>query len=522
MNPTLTLTLTTEQENALQQARKHRVTLLHGVTSSGKTEVYIRRVAEVIKEGKQAIVLVPEISLTPQTIERFSANFKTTVLHSKLTPKERFESWNRIINAEVDIVVGARSAVFAPFPNLGLIIIDEEHDSSYKQDSQPRYHTRDVALQRSKRSGTKVILGSATPALETFHLFQKNDPDFAYVEMKKRIDNYPLPPVELVDMRQELKDDNRTVLSRALRDSLKKCLSKGEQVILLLNRRGFSSFLLCRECGATLLCPKCHVTLTYHNDQQLKCHYCNYEQSSTTSCPKCSSIYFKYLGSGTQKAEKELQQSFKDLKLLRMDKDTTQKRGSHQDILEKFKKGEGNVLLGTQMIAKGLDFPNVTLVGVINADTALYLPDFRSAERTFQLMTQVAGRSGRGLKGGKVVIQTYNPEHYALQAAKDHDYTKFYNEEIQYRQALNYPPFSKLTSLVISGPDKYQARVFAEKIAKELQDYNVLGPAPAPLHKLRNRYRWQMLIKGKDLPGSLLEPPAGLKIDIDVDPLNLL
>ncbi|MBU0580045.1 MAG: primosomal protein N' [Candidatus Margulisbacteria bacterium] len=520
MNPILTLTK--EQEKALEVARKNRITLIHGVTASGKTEIYLRRVADTVAAGKQAIVLVPEISLTPQTIERFASKFKTTVLHSRLTPKERFESWNKIINGEVTVVVGARSAVFAPFPNLGLIVIDEEHDSSYKQDNQPRYHTREVAIQRSNLSGAQVILGSATPSLETFYLFKQNQAGFAYVEMKQRIDNFPLPPVELIDMRQELQEKNRSVLSRELRTSIKYCLSKGEQVILLLNRRGFSSFLLCRECGATITCPRCHVTLTYHNDQNLKCHYCNHVQSSSTTCPKCSSIYFKYLGSGTQKAESELKQFFRDIKILRMDKDTTKKRGAHQDILEKFKQCEGQILLGTQMIAKGLDFPNVTLVGVLNADTALHLPDFRSAERTFQLMTQVAGRSGRGLKGGKVIIQTYNPEHYALQAAKDHDYQKFYAEEIQYRQALKYPPFSHLTCLIVSSTNNNRAQQHAENIVKEIKSPQVLGPAPAPIYKLRNRYRWQILIKDTEIPANILEAPSGIQVDIDVDPINLL
>lgn len=522
MNPTQILTLTKEQEKALEVSRKNKVTLIHGVTASGKTEIYLRRVADLIKAGKQAIVLVPEISLTPQTIERFSKKFTTTVIHSRLTPKERFESWNKIIQGKVDVVVGARSAVFAPFPNLGLIIIDEEHDSSYKQDSQPRYHVREIALERSKLSNIQVILGSATPSLETFHLFQQNKSGFAYVEMKSRIDNYPLPPVELIDMRQELKEKNFSVLSKTLKESLKKCLDNNEQAIIFLNRRGFSSFLLCRECGATLLCPHCQVTLTLHNDNNLKCHYCNFQQSSATTCPKCKSIYFKHLGSGTQKAELELNRLFRNIKLLRMDRDTTKKRGSHQDILEKFKSGEGNVLLGTQMIAKGLDFPNVTLVGVLNADTALHLPDFRSAERTFQLMTQVAGRSGRSLKGGKVIIQTYNPEHYALQAAKDHDYKKFYDEEIEYRQDLNYPPFCKLTALIISSPNNSLARQHAENIVKKLDGYNILGPAPAPLFKLRKRYRWQILVKEKEVPDFVLEEKQNLKIDIDVDPLNLL
>ncbi len=517
-----TLILTPAQEKALEIARKSRVTLLHGITASGKTEVYLRRVEDIVKEGKQAIVLVPEIALTPQTIERFSSRFTTTVLHSRLTPKERRESWNRMISGEVQVAVGARSAVFAPFPKLGLIVIDEEHEQSYKQEQQPRYHARDIALKRSELGNIPVILGSATPSIETFHMFKESREGFAYVAMNERIDDLPLPPVELVDMREELKEGNRTVLSKALRQRLQQCLDKGEQAIILLNRRGYSSFLMCRECGATLMCPHCQVTLTYHNDALLKCHYCGHEQSGKSICPKCSSIYFKQVGSGTQKAEAELLSSFRGLKLLRMDKDTTQKRGAHAKLLEQFRKGEMNVLLGTQMIAKGLDFPNITLVGVLNADIALHLPDFRASERTFQLMTQVAGRSGRGLKGGSVVVQTYNPEHYALQSAKEHDYVRFYTEEIEFRKALKYPPFSKLVNLVISSADQEKALKHADKVASELTSGDVLGPVPAPIPRLRGKYRFQILVKGGHIPDEVLQVPAGIKIDIDVDPLNLL
>jgi primosomal protein N' (replication factor Y) len=515
-------TLTQDQERALETARKNRVTLLHGVTASGKTEVYLRRVEDIVKAGKQAIVLVPEIALTPQTIERFSSRFSVTVLHSRLTPKQRRESWDRMINGEVQVAVGPRSAVFAPFPNLGLIVIDEEHEHSYKQEQQPRYHARDVAFKRSELSNVPVILGTATPSLETFYMFQQGLPDHAYVPMRERIDHWPLPPVELVDMRQELKDGNRTVLSKSLRGALQNCLDRGEQAIILLNRRGYSSFMLCRECGASIMCPNCQVTLTYHNDELLKCHYCGHEQPGQPVCPKCHSIYFKQVGSGTQKAEAELLSSFRNIKLLRMDKDTTKKRGAHADILEKFKKGEGNVLLGTQMIAKGLDFPDVTLVGVLNADIALYLPDFRAGERTFQLMTQVAGRSGRGLKGGKVVIQTYNPEHYAIQAAKDHDYQEFYREEIEYRRALRYPPFASLISLIVSSPDNKRAQQHAEVIVKKLNSGEVLGPVPAPIPRLRGRYRWQILIKSGNIPDIALEASSGVKVEVDVDPVDLL
>lgn len=514
--------LTPAQTKALDVARKNRVTLLHGITASGKTEIYLRRVEDVVKEGKQAIILVPEIALTPQTIERFSSRFTTTVLHSRLTPKERRESWNRMMRGEVQVVVGARSAVFAPFPNLGLIVIDEEHEQSYKQEQQPRYHARDVALKRSELGNIPVILGTATPSLETFHVFQQGTPGHAYVAMNERIDDLPLPNVDLVDMREELKNGNNTVLSGRLRERLQRCIEQGEQAIILLNRRGFSSFVMCRACGTTLMCPHCQVTLTYHNDHLLKCHYCGHEQPGQSACPKCHSVYFKQVGTGTQKAEAELLSSFKNIQLLRMDKDTTQKRGAHASILEKFRKGEGNVLLGTQMIAKGLDFPNVTLVGVLNADIALHMPDFRAAERTFQLMTQVAGRSGRGLKGGAVVVQTYNPDHYALQAAQGHDYQTFYNEEIEYRRALRYPPFSKLVNLVVSSADQKKAQRHANNVAALITIGEVMGPVPAPLPRLRGKYRFQILVKDGIIPDEALAAPAGIKIDIDVDPVSLL
>lgn len=532
--------LTKDQHRVLlriQEGKAGQVFLLHGVTGSGKTEVYIQALQKVIQEGKTGIVLVPEISLTPQTVQRFKGRFgeAVAILHSRLSQGERYDEWRRIHQGEAQVVVGARSAVFAPLTNLGLIIIDEEHEHTYKQEESPRYHTRDVAIKRAEITGAKVILGSATPALETYYRALQGD--FTLLTMDKRVENQSLPEVTILDMRQELKEGNKTILGRSLRDAITKALNNKEQVILLLNRRGFSTFVSCRECGISMRCPSCEVALTYHaNIDKLTCHYCQYTVNNPKICPQCASKYIRYFGAGTQRIEEEVNLMFPEARVVRMDVDTTGKKGAHEAILESFGRGEYDILVGTQMIAKGLDFPNVTVVGVISADTALNLPDFRSAEKTFQLLTQVAGRAGRGSKEGKVFIQTYNPEHYAVVTSKDHDYLAFYQNELALRKVLNNPPFSSLVRLLIWGPEESSVI----KVAQDLRDVfgeqiELLGPAPAPVPKLRNNYRWHLLIKG-DSPEDLLQllklnqqqmetlfnTNKNIKVSIDMEPQYMM
>ncbi|MFH1429424.1 MAG: primosomal protein N' [Candidatus Margulisiibacteriota bacterium] len=508
--------LTTHQQTALETIAGNQFILLHGITGSGKTEVYIRAAQKAVEEGKQVIILVPEISLTPQTVERFSVYFKTAVIHSHLTKKQKEKEWQKILNNEIEIVIGARSALFAPVNTLGLIILDEEHDSSFKQDVRPHYHARDIAFKRAELTGAKLILGTATPSLESYNL-AKTDNRWQIVNMPERIDNKPLPKVEVVDMRAELQSGNRTVLSRALRKQLKETLANGRQAIIFQNRRGYSTFLLCRECGVVVECPRCSVSMTYHNDSKTRCHYCGYEADVPPQCPKCQSKYFRYFGTGTQKVENELNAMFPNARIIRMDKDTTTGRGSHARLLSEFAKGEGDILLGTQMVSKGHDFPNVDLVGVISADTALNLPDFRAAERTFQILTQVSGRAGRSAAtaDSKVFIQTYNPEHYAIIAAAGHDYASFYEQEIQFRSELNYPPFCNMILITVSSRNK--------KAASELMPGLIASPIP----KLRNEYRFQRLVKSDELPPEELEKLSnldipGIKVSIDVDPVNMI
>jgi primosomal protein N' (replication factor Y) len=461
ITPSYPPTLTLAQESALEAIRsslakgKTQIFLLHGVTGSGKTEVYLQALAEAIGLGKRGIVLVPEIALTPQTIERFAARFphRVAVLHSKLSLGEQFDEWQRIRDGEFDVVIGSRSVIFAPQPDLGLIVIDEEHEWTYKQnDKSPRYHARDVAIKLAELTGATVILGSATPDVATFYHAQRGD--YHLLQLPGRVTPYDgssLPQVEVVDLREELKAGNRGLFSRSLSEAMSQAVTNGEQVILFLNRRGGATFIQCRSCGFVLRCRRCDVPLTHHlAENVLVCHQCNHRTPVPQGCPRCLRRQIKFLGVGTQKLEQEAGYNFPTAKLLRWDSDVTTGKHSHEEILGKFRAHQADILIGTQMIAKGLDLPLVTLVGVVSADTALNLPDFRAGERTFQLLSQVAGRAGRGTLGGKVIIQTYTPEHYAIQAAARHDYSSFYEREIDYRRQLRNPPFTRLACLIYS------------------------------------------------------------------------
>ena len=544
VTPSYPLTLTPAQESALRsisqslapKSKEHPdVFLLHGVTGSGKTEVYMQALAEAVKLGKRGIVLVPEISLTPQTIERFASRFpgKVAVLHSRLSLGEQFDEWQRIRNWEVDVVIGPRSALFAPQPDLGLIVIDEEHEWTYKQDNNsPRYQTRDAAIKLSELTGAVVVLGSATPDVETFYQAQLGD--YSLLQLTERVTpsrSSPLPRVEVVDLRDELKAGNRSIFSRALSQAITKAVDSREQVILFLNRRGGSTFVQCRDCGLVLSCRRCETTLTHHLPKDtLVCHQCNYQMPNPRSCPRCSSRQIKFLGIGTQRLEQETRNTFPQARLLRWDSDTTRGKYSHQEILNRFRDHQADILIGTQMLSKGLDLPLITLVGVVNADTGLNLPDFRGGERTFQLLSQVAGRAGRGPSGGQVIIQTYSPEHYAIQAAARHDYTFFYNQEIDCRHQLHNPPFSRLASLVYTHTNdslgqKEAARmknlVIEERDSKGIADLGLIGPAPAFIHRLRGRFRWQLILRGSEPAALLSEIPIPQGWTVDIDPVGL-
>lgn len=481
--------------------------LLQGVTGSGKTEVYIQAAQKALDLNKQVIVLVPEISLTPQTVERFKSHFgeRVAILHSGLSLGERYDEWRRIRNQQVDVVVGARSAVFAPFERLGLIIVDEAHEDSYKSDMQPRYHAVGVARKRCELEGAVLLLGSATPSLTDYYLAEKGT--YKTIKMKHRVDHRPLPPVEIVDMRKEIELGNRSILSGALYRALADVLQKGEQAILLLNRRGYAQFVSCRSCGFVVKCHNCDISLTYHAyDKTLKCHYCGASYPYPHVCPGCGSKYIKHFGIGTQRAEEEIKKLFPQARIIRMDMDTTSTKGAHQRILRAFGEGKYDILLGTQMIAKGLDFPRVTFVGVIAADTSLHLPDYRSSEKAFQLITQVAGRAGRGPRGGRVIIQTYQPQHYAIQFAARHDYVGFYSREIEIRRRFLYPPFSHIIRILMMGEkeedlirlavdtrDWLKQRIDGSPVLK--QGLIDVGAYSAPLERINNRYRWQVLIR---------------------------
>lgn len=541
------LLLTEEQQRAVEEVKRSILTgtfdkyLLFGVTGSGKTEVYLQLIDEAIKIGKSAIVLVPEISLTPQTIERFVSRFgnRVAVIHSGLSPGERFDEWRKVKNGLVDVVVGVRNAVFAPFNNLGLIIIDEEHETTYKQsDLRPKYNAKEVAEKRCEIEKAVLVMASATPSLETY--YKANKGEYKLIRLTKRI-NVSMPQIEVVNMSEELASGNTSIFSRKLFSYIKENLKRREQTILFLNRRGYSSFVSCRDCGYVPKCPNCDISLTYHfEDKKLVCHYCGYEETMKDTCPKCGSKRIRYLGIGTERVENDIKKFFPNARVLRMDVDTTRKKGSHEKIFYDFRNGKADILIGTQMISKGFDIPNVTLVGVILADITLNLPDFRSSERTFQLLTQVAGRAGRGEKPGRVVIQTYEDDHYSIVTAKQQNYVKFYNEEIKYREIFRYPPFSHLMNIVVSGEKEEEVKNTAvstyltcQKLINKLQNksYNkILGPAPAPISKINNRYRWQVILKSedRDILTEIAEEIQKMKyskdirIAVDIDPLSIM
>jgi len=480
--------------------------LLHGVTGSGKTEVYMEAIERTLAKGREAIFLVPEISLTPQMVERFKGRFgnRVAVLHSALSQGERYDEWRKILHQQVQVVVGARSAVFAPFHKLGLIVIDEEHESSYKQEETPRYHARDAALWRAKETGSVLIMGSATPALETYALATRGR--YQLLTMSERVGNRPLPKVHVVDMREELRTENRSMFSRTLFSMMEDRLQKQEQMVIFLNRRGFSTFVMCRSCGYTLRCIHCDISLTYHKtNHTARCHYCGYTIRQPDHCPECQSEHIRYFGTGTQKVEEELARLFPGIRVIRMDVDTTSRKGAHEELLGRFRAGQGDVLLGTQMIAKGLDFPRVTLVGVIAADTSLWLPDFRAAEKTFQLLTQVGGRAGRHELPGDVVIQTYTPEHYSIRYATKHDYPAFYQEEMLHRRQTGYPPYYRLVLITFSHEDVPVVIRAAEQVSEYLrprlaETTLVLGPVASPIAKVKDRFRFQIMLKYRDEP----------------------
>lgn len=541
--PTEALTLNDEQEAAVDQiltANDHEVFLLEGITGSGKTEVYLQAIASILTQGKTAMMLVPEIALTPQMVERFKGRFgeAVAVLHSGLSKGEKYDEWRKIDRKEAKVVVGARSAVFAPLENLGLVIVDEEHEASYKQDESPRYHARDIAIWRAKYHQCPVILGSATPSLESRARAQKGV--YRFLHLTKRGNQHALlPQVEIVDMREELIYQGTETFSRVLQEKIRDRLAKEEQIVLLLNRRGYSSFVMCRDCGFVLPCPNCDISLTLHMDTKtMRCHYCGHNEKIPYQCPTCQSKKIRYYGTGTQKVEEELQQLIPEAKILRMDVDTTRKKGAHEKILRDFGEKKASILLGTQMIAKGLDFPDITLVGVLNADTSLNLPDFRSSERTFQLLTQVSGRAGRAEKLGEVVIQTFNPDHHAIVLAQQQNYERFYQQEMLIRHQTGYPPYYFTIKVVASHEREELAAKKIYQIYQAIQQVisptaRILGPTPSAILRIKNRYYYQLIIKYKAEPQlfsvlqeimqtSQFDQKSGLFVSIDNEPLSFI
>ncbi|MDX2216358.1 MAG: primosomal protein N' [Oculatellaceae cyanobacterium bins.114] len=555
--------LTSDQQSALneiQALEQFRVVLLHGVTGSGKTEVYLQAIAPILQRGQSALVLVPEIGLTPQLTDRFRARFgsKVMVYHSALSEGERYDTWRQMLSGTPQIVIGTRSAIFAPLPCLGLIVLDEEHDSSFKQDQpMPCYHARTVAHWRAATENCPLILGSATPSIETWvevqgigaeaqptelTLASKVEPAAPLcLSLPQRVHAQPLPPIDIIDMRQELQEGNRSMFSRTLQNALHNLQNQQQQGILFVPRRGHSTFVSCRSCGFVLGCPHCDISLTYHQPQAesaafLRCHYCGFRQAHPSRCPDCDSPYLKHFGSGTQRVMQEITQQFPTLRCIRFDSDTTRTKGAHRALLDRFARGEADVLVGTQMLTKGIDLPQVTLVGVVAADGLLHLPDYRSSERTFQVLTQVAGRAGRGSQPGRVILQTYSPEHPVILAVQRYDYESFIKTEQQQRADLGYPPFGHLVLLRLSGTEPALVRRTAEKLGSGLHstdpqaNYDVLGPAPAAIERVARRYRWQILLKYRsakrhDLPGLQAlrsQCPSNVSLTIDVNPLNML
>ena len=540
------LTLTEDQSFALKRITsavdtgEGKTLVLHGVTGSGKTEVYIRAIEHIVRFGRGAIVLVPEISLTPQTRGRFERRFQSVaVLHSQMTPAERHFQWQRIRSGEVQVVIGPRSAVFAPLPRLGLIILDEEHDSSFKQDTQPRYHARKVAHARAMSLGVPLVLGSATPSLESWHATQTGHAEM--VPLPSRVNNLPMPDVQLVDLR--VRDDRSSgAISRPLYSAVQATLEDQGQIILLLNRRGFATTIQCPACGEVVACPDCDMPLTHHRDGgKAICHYCDFTIATPPACPACQFDGIRYSGLGTQRLEAEIKAKFPKARVARMDSDTMRRPGSHQRVLSMFRSGDLDILLGTQMIAKGLDFPNVLLVGVINADSALHFPDFRAAERTFQLVTQVAGRTGRGERSGRVIVQTYSPEHPAIQAASRHDYNQFAKDEMVVRRRFNYPPLGSVARIIIRGSVEDVTEAVADSFLARLDaarnqlgyEVRVLGPAPPPISKLRGKYRFHILLQSvnaahlgatirKAIETFTIAEKDDVQYVIDIDPMDML
>lgn len=562
--PSTPFTLTDEQQQVYNSIisrinkRKQGEYLIHGITGSGKTEVYLQCIQRVIEQDRQAIMLVPEIALTPQMVERFKGRFgdRVAVMHSRLSSGERYDEWRKIREGKSQVAIGARSAIFAPFSNLGLIIMDEEHETSYKQEESPKYHARDVAIHRAHQHNAVVILGSATPSLESYYAArsQANDEFMpTLLEIHGRALGSELPAVEIIDMREELKEGNRSMFSRPLHQAIEDRLEKKQQIVLLLNRRGHSTFVMCRTCGYVAECPNCDISLTYHQrSNSLRCHYCGHAEPAPQICPECGSEHIRYFGTGTQRVEEELAKLFPGIRVVRMDVDTTTQKGSHEKLLNQFRDKKADLLLGTQMVAKGLDFPDVTLVGVIAADSALHLPDFRAAEKTFQLLTQVAGRAGRHHLPGEVIVQTYNPEHYSVIHASRHDYGSFVREELKHRQTLGYPPYCRLALITFSHEKLALLVRIAENYTQMIKDQasklgwlgslerfsnealDVLGPVASPIPRLKNRYRFQCMIKWRgDMDVAKLAEHVAeqlqdsvrdkeLLISIDVDPQVLM
>lgn len=534
-------TLTIEQENIIREYinSDDKMFLLKGVTGSGKTEVYMKLVERVLLEGKSAIILVPEIALTPQMIERFKGRFGVNValFHSKLSDGERFDEWFRVKEGKAKVIVGARSAIFLPAKNLGLIIIDEEHENTYKSEQNPKYQTKEVAEYLSELKGCKVILGSATPSIETY--YRALTGEMKLLELNSRVDNKAMPPMKVIDMRNELKGGNKSLFSRELFIAIQERLKRKEQIILFLNRRGFSTFVSCRSCGYVFKCDECDISMTYHKNGLLICHYCGKTKREPRECPKCHSKYVKFFGAGTQRVEEEVKKYFNNVRILRMDVDTTRDKHSYERIYNTFKNGEADILIGTQMVSKGLDFKNVTLVGILAADMSINIPDYRAAERTFQIITQVAGRAGRGDKQGEVLIQTYTPQHYSLQYAVNYDYEGFYEKEFTVRAMMKYPPFGKL--LLINGTSKKEELLknFMHKITMMIKplvenclDIEILGPIPCMISKVKENYRWQIVIKGefdsyfsKNIKEILYDENKNvyndIRISMDINPNNL-